>query len=208
MDFTKTKKSGGNGSGKNGRVEDGTFPVRVVQVVDLGIQKGEFKGEEYIRPEVMITFEFPTETITIDGEEKPRWLSKQFTVSMHEKSALYALVNAFDPDGKATRKGSNPKGLLGLPGMVTVGSTASGNAKVAGVSRLMKGLAVAELQNGPVYFELDSASSENNQAFEALPSWLQDKIKSAMNFDTSKFAKGSVTEYTPNPDQANDDNPF
>ena len=189
MDFNKSKKSGG--ASKNGRVEDGTYAARIVQVVDLGVQKGEYKGEETIKPEVMITFEFPTETLTIDGEEKPRWLSKQFTVSMNEKSALYALVQAFDIDGKATRRGSKPEGLLGLAGMVTVGSTASGNAKVAGVSRLMKGLTVPELFNDPIYFDLDSTSDANNDSFQKLPQWLQEKIQTAMNFDSSKFANGS-----------------
>lgn len=204
MNFNSSKKK--SSSGKNGRVEDGTYMARIVQVVDLGVQKGEYKGEEYIRPEVMITFEFPTETLTIEGEEKPRWLSRQYTVSMNEKSALYSLVNAADPDGKATKKGSNAKGLLSLPVMVTVGSTATGNAKVVGVSRMMKGMSIPELYNDPVFFELDSNDTANKQAFEGLPDWLKEKIQTSMNFSTSKFAQGG----TPNPDQGGgvEDNPF
>lgn len=71
-----------------GRVEDGTHMARVVQIIDLGMQQqtdwktGEARtwddGKPMIKPEVFITFEFPTERIDIDGESKPRADNNQF----------------------------------------------------------------------------------------------------------------------------------
>jgi hypothetical protein len=190
MDFTKVKKSGNN---KFGRVEDGTYAARIVQVIDLGIQKNEFQGEEKIEPQVMITFEFPTETVEIEGKQRPRWLSKQYKVSNHEKAALTQVILSVDPDGKTTGKGKYPEKLLGLPCMVTVGTTASGNAKVVGVSRLMKGLKVDELANPGVYFDLDSSGDQSHETFDSFPDWLKTKITEALNFHNTKFGKGSST---------------
>ncbi len=167
-------------SSSNGRVEDGTYMCRIAQLVDLGVQKFEWQGEEKEAHKVFITFEFPTERIIVNEEDRPRWLSKEYTVSNHEKSGLYALVQAADPDGKATRKGTYVKGLLGLPVMVTVASTASGNAKVASVARLMKGMAVPELENPVSFFDLDKPDMA---VFEKFPQWLKDKITSGVDFD-------------------------
>jgi hypothetical protein len=33
-------------------------------------------------------FEVANEFVEIEGEQKPRWLSKEFTVSLHDKAAL------------------------------------------------------------------------------------------------------------------------
>lgn len=182
------------GKKNNGRIEDGTYSARVVQVIDLGVQKDEYNGEEKIKPEVLVTFEFPTELLVINGEERPRWLSKNYTVSLHEKAALTQLLNAVDPDGKLTKKGANPQGILGQACMITVGSTASGNAKVVGVSRLLKGLQVPELDNPTAFFDLDSDSKDNKAVFESLPDWIKTKIQSAMNYDNSAFnGNSSVT---------------
>ena len=175
-----------SGKKKFSRLEDGTYMCRVVQLIDLGVQEDEYEGEKKVGHKIFINFEFPTEMIMINEEEKPRWLGKEFGVSLHEKSVLTKLIAAADPDGKATSKGRNLKGLLNLPLMVTVGSTATGNAKIAGLARLMKGMTVPELVNPVVFFDLDGGDLEQ---FEKLPEWVQGKITSSVDFDDTQFAK-------------------
>ena len=177
-----------------GRVEDGAYPARVVQIIDLGMQietdykTGEAKtyddGNPMIRHKVWINFEFPTETIEIDGENKPRWYGKEFTVSTHEKSALHNLLRAVDGKGEHTNKGRNVKGLLGLPAMVTIGSTSGGKAKISAVSGVPKGMPVGDLSNPTTFFDLDS---DDLATFEKIPNWMQDKIKNGVDFDETKF---------------------
>ena len=177
--------AGGKKKSSNGRVEDGLFPARIVQILDLGIQKNEWQGEEKIQHQVRITFEFPTEKVMVDDVERPRWLGKNYTVSNHEKSALFALLKAADPDGSVTNKGRNVKAMLGLPLMVEVGSTGTGNAKIANTSRLMKGMTVAELENEPQFFDMSDASTFD--VFEKLPKWIQEIIQGGVEFDETKF---------------------
>lgn len=178
-----------------GRVEDGAYSARIVQLVDFGKQietdwqTGEPKvyedsGEPIVKHKLWINYEFPTETIEINGEVKPRWYGKEYTLSDHEKSSLYALVKAADPKGDATNDGTNLQGLLGLPVMVTIGSTRSNKAKVASVSAIPKGMVVDALSNPESSFDLDSGDLE---MFKALPQWMQDRITSSIDFDKTVF---------------------
>lgn len=177
-----------------GRVDDGAYPARIVQLIDFGkqyatdFQTGEVKkyddGNPIIQHKVWITFELPNETIEVDGAEKPRWYGKEYTVSLHEKAALTGLLKAADPKGEHTAKGRNVRGLLGLPVMITIGSTKSGKPKVTGVTAVPKGLQVDALANEEVFFDLDS---DDVEVFDGLPSWMQERIKSGVDFDDTKF---------------------
>lgn len=176
------------------RIEDGSYPARIVQILDFGMQletdykTGEPKtyddGNPIVRHKVWVNFEFPTELIEIDGVQKPKWLGKEFSVSAHEKSALYNLLKAADPKGTITNKGRNVGGLLGLPVMVSVSSTSGGKAKISSVSGVPKGMQVDSLQNPEVLFDLDG---DDVATFESLPNWMQERIKDGVDFDTSRF---------------------
>lgn len=173
-----------------GRVENGTYPARVVQIIDLGQQvqtdwqtqepKTYDDGNLVIKPEAFVNFEFPTERIVIDEEDRPRWLGKQYVISSHEKAALMGLMAATAPDSK------NLADALTKPCTVTVGSTSGGNAKIVGVTPLMKGTAVPELENPPVVFDFDEPDMS---VWDNIPNWIKEKIKSATNYEGSKLQK-------------------
>jgi hypothetical protein len=189
-----------------GRVADDNYPARIVQCIDLGRQHVEFwkdnkplyyilddegkpiKGENnkstevsdipVIQPKVWITFEFPTETIEIDGEDRPRWYSKEYTVSAHEKAALMALIKAANPDAERISD------LLGCPVMVEIGSTSSGKAKVVGTSKVPKMITVPKLGNDVAKFDLDKPDLD---VYNSLPAFLKEKIKSGVDFEKTKL---------------------
>lgn len=180
----------------SGRIDDGVYVARIVQLIDLGIQENEWEGVTKEQQKVFITFEFPTERIVVDDVDRPRWLSKDYTVSLSEKATLYKLLKAADPDGKITNKGRNVKALLGLPVMVEVGSTSTGNAKIVNTTRVMKGMTVGELENPTVFFDLDKPDMI---IFNKLPEWLKEKIKTGIGFDSAILTQDKFNE---------DENPF
>lgn len=192
LNFSETKKARVD----YGRMEDGTYPARIVRILDFGLQfatdfkTGEVKkyddGNDVIQHKVWIDFEFPTETIEIDSIAKPRWLGKEYVISSHEKAAIQGLLKAADPDGKVTMKGRNVSGLLGLPVMVGVGSTSSGKAKIVNVTRLIKGMNVDPLANPTLFFDLDSPDIKT---FEGLPDWMKKRIQEGVDFDKTAFYK-------------------
>jgi hypothetical protein len=164
-----------------GRLEDGPVLARIVSVIDLGNQdQTDYQTGDATPPKdkIMITFETPTEMITYtkDGEEvcKPRWISKEYTLSMHKKAGLFALTQAIAPDIEGLDE------LLNIPCQVTVGSTSGNKAKVIGVSKPMKGLDVPELQNDTFHFDFQEPDMK---LFAGLPEWIQTKIKEANDYN-------------------------
>ena len=166
------------GGGDNGRIGDGTFPARIVQILDLGKQEDEWKGEVKVRDKLWITFEFPTETITYDDKEgktitRPRWLSGEFTKSTGDKAKLTPIIKATNPEAASFED------LLGCALLVEVGTTSGGKDKYASAMALPKGMTVAELDNETKYFDMNNPDSE---VFDSLPDFLKEKIQSSPDF--------------------------
>jgi len=193
----------------NGRIPDGSFPARIVQIIDLGEQhntawingqsvpqyyveagdgtavKGddgfakktsEVTGMPVIQPQVQVTYEFPTETINIKGEDLPRWQSKDYTVT--SKGALFKLVQALKPGAESI------SAVLGEACLVQIGSTSGGKAKVVSVGPMVAGMDVAQPSKAPVVFDFDEPDQD---IFSSLHDWVQEKIKSATNFSGSRL---------------------
>lgn len=173
----------------NGRLEDGNHLARIVSVIDLGLQpQTDWQTKQPTDPKkiVMITYETPDELITYKDKEgnevtKPRWISKDYNLSFHEMAALSKLVNAVKPDLESLDE------LLNIPVMITVGSTATGNAKITAVSKPMKGTEVKELFGDAFHFDF---SEPDMELFNGLLAWQQKKVKEALDYNG--FADGDV----------------
>jgi hypothetical protein len=195
------------------RVPEGTYPARLVQLVSVGVQETEWKGVVKQLPKIILTFELPTETITINGEEQPRWLSIEFTLLLADKSNLTPVVKALDPKGEC----KDLSDLLGKPCMVQVGSTSTGKAKITSIVAPMKGMPVAEIYNPAkmLAFDFDNPDLE---MFATFPQFMQEKIKSAINYNgfadgvqAKPASKPALTKAKPQPafdEDEGDDLPF
>ena len=161
------------GGGASSRIGEGTFPARIVQIIDVGTQTDEWKGEKKHINKLWITFELPTETIVVDGEEKPRWLGSEFTKSTNEKARLTKVINA------CNKEASTFNDLLGKPLLVEVGTTSGGKDKWVGASQVPRGMGVAEAENKLVYFDIENPDTD---ILNSLPDFLVDKIKAAPEF--------------------------
>jgi len=87
------KTTGGKGSSQKA-IEAGTYPARVVQVIDLGLQAQKpYQGKE--KPpahKLMVTYELVDEFCKDEGgneqKDKPRWLSEEFNLfSLSQENA-------------------------------------------------------------------------------------------------------------------------
>lgn len=156
-----------------GRIGEGTFPARIAQIIDLGRQHDEYQGEKSIKNKLWITFEFPTETIKIEGVDKPRWLSCEFTRSTNEKAKLYSVIKA------ANINAGSFTDLLGMPLLVGVGTTSGGKDKYTSAMPLPKGMEVAPLANAPVWFDMECP---DQSLLEKFPNFLQEKIENSLDW--------------------------
>jgi hypothetical protein len=163
------------------RLPEGTYVGRIAGLIDLGIQpQTDWKSGEPTdsKPRVLLTCELPTELLEFktgddEVEMKPRWISKEFTLSSFDQSNLVKLINALAPGTKDLKE------LLNLPCMVTVGSTVNGNAKIVSLVSSPSGMPVGELANEATYFDFDDP---NEDLFKSQPEWLRTKITEAENY--------------------------
>lgn len=182
-------------------MEAGTYPARLVQVIDLGVQEQQpFKGEP--KPpahEIMTTYEFVDEFLKDDDgndmEDKPRWLSENFV--LHNLSSELAKSTkrylAIDPDISMDGDWTS---LTGRAAMVTVVAN-PGQGKNAGkvfnriastsTARAKEAAKFPELKNPAKVFDQSDVSTVD--IFFTLPDWLREKIKTGLEWEGSKMAK-------------------
>ena len=212
------------------------YPARLVQVIDLGLQKNFFDPEK-INHEVMLTYELTTEFCLDENdnpvEDKPRWLSETINIidlpvgmsatdiyndQYRGKSKMVQRARAFDPKGSLDFDLSS---MLGMPCAVTVvqKKKKDGELKneVGGVTPPMKGLQIADLVNPPKFFDLEEPDME---IFGSLPEFVQNKIKENLEFQGSPLqellggkqakpkAEKKAPEPQPEPEEEDDDQPW
>jgi len=150
---------------------------------DLGTQYNETFGKSAHK--VLIAWEIPGERITIEknGEklDLPRAISKQYTLSLHEKSQLRKDLESWR--GKAftdqERAGFDITTILGANCMVQVLHKEKDGKKYANVSnvvQLPKGMPKKTPENPTRYFSFE----EHQDAIpEGTPDWIRDIIKAS-----------------------------
>lgn len=195
------KLGGGKKFDRPPALEPGTYPVRLVQILELGLQeqdewKGEKKDPKY---ELMITYEFLDEfLLDKDGDEmkdKPRWMSESFPFHSLDSDLAtstkryYALDPDCEYDGNWAELASHPAQATVVNYLPKSGKfKGETRDKVAGLSSMRsKDVSKApDLVNPPKIFDMDEPDME---VFSSLPQWIQDKMKGNLEFDGSALEK-------------------
>lgn len=158
----------------------GTYPARMVQLLDLGTQISDFQGETKAAHKLLLTFEIcDPETSRDDG--KPFTISKRFTASLHEKAGLRKTLESwrgrpFSPD---ELRGFNLENILGKPCLLSVVQETKGERTYSNISAIMgmpKGMTCPDPSATPASFDL---SAPNWEIFDGLREQLQEQIASS-----------------------------
>lgn len=200
-------------------LEAGTYQARVAQIIDLGLQKqpawqGKEKAPAY---EVMFTYELLDEFMLDENgnedESKPRWVSERFplhpmTSDLAKSTKRY---KALDPQNKYDGDFSLLTETPCMVTVVTVVSKKNGNTynNVANVSlmRSKDAQKAPALKNDARVFSLDEPDIE---VFKGLPQWIQDLIKSNLEYNGSLLQKKleGVSEVEEQPEVKDENAPF
>lgn len=163
-------------------VEPGTYMAICVGVYDLGEQQTEFQGKTRYSNQMMFTFELSGVTIEVDGERKPRQLSRRFNVSTSKKSNLRRFLTSWR--GKAFTdeeiRAFDTDTLLGRTAMLQIVHDESGEyANIDGVMQIPRGMPVPTTDSELYKFNLDAW---DDKEFAALPEWVQETIKKSTQY--------------------------
>lgn len=209
-----------NGGADIAPVPAGTYHAICYAVVDVGTQPG---GQFEPHRKVIIIFELPSERATFekDGkkEDKPRAISKEYTLSIGKKAKLRADLESWR--GRAFTeeelKGFDLKKLVCANALVSVGHKAGSGknanrvfAEIKSVAGLPKPpppvngveqpnqFARRTPENEPLYYSLDDTPPGTLPEFpKNMPQWIQDKIKESEEYrKMEKAVNGTPTPTT------------
>jgi hypothetical protein len=168
----------------------GTYVARCYSMVHLGTIKESYMGEEKYVNKVRLTFELPTELKVFKEEngEQPQVISKEFTLSLGDKSNLRAFLNSWR--GKAlTEDECKSFDIAVLAGkactlsIIHKTSKVSGKtyAEIASIGGVMKGMDVPAIMNPEMVF---SVNNFDQVAFDSFPDFIKEKIVSSQEYQT------------------------
>jgi hypothetical protein len=174
-----------SGSGSNFEpIPAGSYAARCYSMLHIGTNEETILGTVKRLNKVRVTWELPTETKVFKEEngEQPYVLSKEFTLSMHEKANLRKFLQSWR--GKTfTEKEAESfdiSVLIGKPCLISVNHKVAKNgntyAEIAGVNLLPKGMEcppqICDSQ------EL-TYSAWNQELFDSLPDFIKEKVQTS-----------------------------
>jgi hypothetical protein len=158
-------------------MDAGTYNAVCVGIIDLGTQTLDFAGETSRRGQMLILFEFPEETVEVDGATLPRNLSLKCSKSANAKSTLRKNLAAwrgrdFTPEELGDFHFSR---VLGQPATVAVAHRAYQGKTCAFISSGGKAMKTNQFKpSRKVYFDL--TAPETFPDAERLPKWMIETI--------------------------------
>lgn len=161
-------------------VEPGVYMAVCIGFIDLGEQYSEmFKSYSN---KGMYVWELPGETIEIDGEQKPRQLSKEFTISASKKGNLRGFIESWN-----SKSYSDDEFMefdlfeqIGKPCQLNV--VLNESKEYSNVDNLMpipKGFPAPTTDTKLIKWDMENW---NEEVFKELPEWIQEKIKKSTQY--------------------------
>lgn len=193
----------------------GNYVARCYQMVHIGTVHEEYMGEPKELNKVRIGWELPTELKVFNEEkgEQPRVISKEFTLSLHEKSNLRKTLASWrgkDFTEEEAKKFDVSK-LIGAPCMLNIIHKPSKTdpskiyEEIGSISPMPRGMACPEQINPTFLLDYDNWDDEK---FNWLPDFIKDKIKSSAEYAKLRQPDETHVLQTAGNDEEPDDLPF
>jgi hypothetical protein len=186
-------------------VSAGVHTARCYQIIDLGHQTVEWKGEAKVVPKVRITWEICDENMS-DG--RPFSISKEYTASIGPKANLRKDLEAWRNREFTDKELANfsLENVLGAPCQLQIGHSDRNGKTYANINSIMavpKGTTLPELVNPAVKFDIQNF---DHAVFESLTGYVQKKILMSKELEETGIPTSSYTE--PQMEEDTDSVPF
>ena len=191
----------GNTETKREIVPSGTHIARCYSMIHIGTVEWEWQGETKYSNKIRVTFELPHEMRDFSGEQKPMVISKEYTLSLHEKSNLRR-----DLEGWRGKSFTNKElahfdttNLISKECNISIihKTSKSGNefAQIGSISGITKGTDCPKQFNDSFIFNYED--NFNEDWLEQQPKWIQDQIKGTDEYK-SKMNQQKFKKIIPN----------
>ncbi len=168
-------------------IDGGTYAAICVGIIDLGEQLSDYGNNQKIEEKVLLIWELPDVTLLVDGEQKPRWISKEYTSIISDKSNLGKLLVSWRgrqfSDEDMGEDGFDLKTMIGQACLLQVIVKETKNGKlindVTGIMGYIAGMPKPQTTSELLSFDMDAWDDE---VFKKLPEWIQEKIKKSSQY--------------------------
>lgn len=170
-----------NGNSEIKQLEPGVYTGIASAIIDLGIQENTLFGNK--QRKAIIIWNIVGETVKVNDEILPRVMSKEYTMSLGEKSTLRKDLEAWrgKPFTAEELNGFDLKDILNVPCQLQINQQ-DRNGKtyvnIAAIMAIPKGMKVEPIADTYV-FDVDDKETWNN--YDKIPNWIKEKIKKALN---------------------------
>ena len=178
-------------------VDPGVYIAICVGVIDLGEQYSE-KFKNY-RNEVQIVWELVGETVEVEGEQKPRQLSRTFSVAASKKSSLRGFISGWNGVQYSDEQFQELDlfDQAGKTCQVNVVLNDTGEyANVDSAIPLPKGMPAPTTDTPFILWNMDEWSDDG---FAALPDWVREKIQKSTQYQKQHAPDTEVDFKEPGP---------
>ena len=161
-------------------VDPGVYIGICVGVIDLGEQYND-NFKKYSN-DVQIVWELVGETVEVDGETKPRQLSRTFSFALNKKSRLRAFLSSWNSRQYTDDEFAELEifDQIGKACQLNVVLNETGEyANIDTVMPLPKGMPAPTTDTPPIRWDMDAW---DDAVFSSLPEWVQEKIKRSTQF--------------------------
>jgi len=189
-----TVNAGNGGGGDFEQCPAGSFAARCYQIIDLGHQTFEWKGEAKVAPKVRITWEL--NEMMQDG--RPFSISREYTASIGYKANLRKDLEAWRgrPFSAEELRNFSLENVLGAPCLLGIVHKPSKDnskvyANVGSIMALPKGMPSPELVNPAVKFDIGTF---DQKVFDGLSSYVQKKILMSKELEENGIPQASLQD--------------
>lgn len=170
------------------QLEAGVYTGVASALIDLGLQENSMYKKT--QRKVMIIWNIVGETITVNDEELPRVISKEYTMSLGEKSTLRKDLEAWrgkvfsadELEGFDLRNIINTACQLQINAQEKNGKTYT---NIAAIMAIPKGTKIDTVDDTYIF---DTYEPESWNNYDKIPNWIKEKIKKALNITETGLA--------------------
>lgn len=171
-------------------VEPGVYMAVCIGVIDLGEQYSEMFKK--LSNKVIIVWELPGETVEVDGEQKPRQLSKEFVFSESSKSNIRKFIESWNSKSYTDDEFRELDlfDQIGKPCQLNV--VLNESKEYSNVDNLMpipKGFPSPTSATEPLRWDI---YAWDDAVFDKLPEWIQKKIKKSTQYQKDHLPATTV----------------
>ena len=163
------------------QLEPGVYTGIASALIDLGIQENSMFGNK--QRKAIIVWNIIGETVTVNDEELQRVMSKEYTMSLGEKSTLRKDLEAWrgKPFTTEELEGFDLENILNTACQLQINQQEKNKrtyVNIASIMAIPKGTTVEKLESTYVFDTYDRNTWDN---YEKIPNWIKEKIKKALN---------------------------